>query len=44
MTDEGKDVTDPMLDVNDFIGEVVRDSAGRKIVSGFPTSESANLY
>jgi len=33
MTGEGKDVTDPQLDVNDFIGKILHHIAGRKAVS-----------
>ncbi len=43
MTDEGKDVTDPMLDVNDFIGRSFATAPDGKLYQ-LPDQQSANLY
>jgi glycerol transport system substrate-binding protein len=42
MTDEGKDVTDPMLEVNDFIGKSFATVDGK--LYQLPDQQSANLY
>ena len=43
MAEEGKDVTDPMLDLNDFMGiDFVKDPSGD--VYQLPAEEFANLY
>ena len=43
MADEGKDVTDPMLDVNDFIGKSFTSSPDGKLYQ-LPDRQFANLY
>jgi glycerol transport system substrate-binding protein len=42
MTDEGKDITDPLLDVNDFIGKSFATVDGK--LYQLPNQQSANLY
>jgi glycerol transport system substrate-binding protein len=42
MTDEGKDATDPMLDVDDFIGKSFATVDGK--LYQLPDQQSANLY
>jgi glycerol transport system substrate-binding protein len=43
MTDEGKDVTDPLLDVNDFIGKPFATAPDGKLYQ-LPDRQSGNLY
>ena len=43
MTGEGKDVTDPMLDVNDFIGKSFTTGPDKKLYQ-LPDQQFANLY